>query len=45
MNLVRIGVQRDIAGSKLVLFDHCGHAPQIECAQSFEFALESFLTL
>jgi pimeloyl-ACP methyl ester carboxylesterase len=37
-------IQRGIAGAKLVVFDHCGHAPQIECPKPFESALEEFLS-
>ncbi len=32
-----------IAGSQLIVLDHCGHEPQVECPQAFESALESFL--
>jgi 2-hydroxy-6-oxonona-2,4-dienedioate hydrolase len=44
-----IGVERaekfhdGIAGSKLVVFDQCGHAPQIEKAEEFNKALLDFL--
>jgi len=35
--------QRDIAGSKLVVIDKCGHMPQVECAQDLDGALLRFL--
>jgi pimeloyl-ACP methyl ester carboxylesterase len=35
---------RGIPGAKLVAFDHCGHAPQLECPKAFESAVENFLT-
>ena len=34
---------KDIAGSKLVVFDQCGHAPNIEKAGEFNAALLKFL--
>jgi pimeloyl-ACP methyl ester carboxylesterase len=37
-------MQRAIPGAKLVVLDHCGHAPQLECSKAFETALENFLT-
>jgi pimeloyl-ACP methyl ester carboxylesterase len=37
-------MQRGIAGAKLVVFDHCGHGPMIECPRPFVSALENFLT-
>jgi pimeloyl-ACP methyl ester carboxylesterase len=37
-------MQRGIAGAKLIVFDHCGHGPMIECPRAFETALENFLT-
>ena len=35
--------QRGITGSRLAVLDHCGHAPELECPQAFERALEDFL--
>jgi pimeloyl-ACP methyl ester carboxylesterase len=35
---------KDIAGSKLVVFDQCGHAPNFEKAAEFNVALMKFLT-
>ena len=35
---------RDIAGSKLVVFDQCGHVPQIEKAAEFNAAVLKFLS-
>ncbi|HKR10650.1 MAG TPA: alpha/beta hydrolase [Pyrinomonadaceae bacterium] len=35
---------KDIAGSKLIVFDHCGHAPNLEKAAEFNAALLKFLT-
>lgn len=35
---------KDIAGSKLVVFDQCGHVPNIEKAGEFNAALLKFLT-
>jgi len=37
-------LQRGIAGAKLAVLDHCGHAPMIECPKPFVSALENFLT-
>ena len=34
---------QDIAGSELVVLDHCGHVPMLECAQPFNAALLKFL--
>ncbi len=34
---------KDIAGAQLVVFDHCGHVPQVECAAPFNTALMKFL--
>jgi pimeloyl-ACP methyl ester carboxylesterase len=34
---------KDIAGSKLVVFDQCGHVPNIEKSMEFNAALVSFL--
>jgi pimeloyl-ACP methyl ester carboxylesterase len=36
-------MQRGIADAKLVVLDHCGHGPMIECPGPFESALENFL--
>jgi pimeloyl-ACP methyl ester carboxylesterase len=33
----------DIAGSQLVILDHCGHIPQFECAAKFNETLLKFL--
>ena len=33
----------DIAGSKTVILDQCGHVPQMECAAPFNAALLDFL--
>jgi pimeloyl-ACP methyl ester carboxylesterase len=33
----------EIAGSQMVILDHCGHVPQIECAVPFNTALLKFL--
>jgi pimeloyl-ACP methyl ester carboxylesterase len=33
----------DIAGSQLLVLDHCGHVPQLECGQPFNAALLKFL--
>ena len=33
----------EIAGSETVIFDHCGHVPQIECSGPFNAALLKFL--
>ena len=33
----------DIAGSQMVILDHCGHIPQFECAAKFNEALLKFL--
>jgi pimeloyl-ACP methyl ester carboxylesterase len=35
---------RDIAGSKLVIFDQCGHVPQVEKAGEFNAAVLKFLS-
>lgn len=35
---------KEIAGSELVMFDHCGHIPQLECAGPFNAALLKFLS-
>ena len=35
---------KDIAGSKLIVFDQCGHAPNLEKAAEFNAALLKFLT-
>lgn len=35
--------KREIAGSRLLIFDKCGHVPQIEKAADFNSALLSFL--
>ena len=35
---------KDIAGSKLVVFDECGHAPSLEKAAEFNAAVIKFLT-
>jgi pimeloyl-ACP methyl ester carboxylesterase len=32
-----------IPGARLIVIDHCGHEPQVECPQAFEDALEGFL--
>lgn len=34
---------KEITGSSLVILDHCGHVPQIECAVPFNTALLNFL--
>jgi 2-hydroxy-6-oxonona-2,4-dienedioate hydrolase len=34
----------EIAGSELVILDHCGHVPQFECAAPFNEALVKFLS-
>jgi pimeloyl-ACP methyl ester carboxylesterase len=34
---------KDIAGAQLVVFDNCGHVPQVECAIPFNAALMKFL--
>jgi pimeloyl-ACP methyl ester carboxylesterase len=34
---------QDIAGSELLVLDHCGHVPMLECAQPFNAALLKFL--
>jgi pimeloyl-ACP methyl ester carboxylesterase len=34
---------KDIAGSEMVILDHCGHIPQFECAAPFNEALLKFL--
>jgi 2-hydroxy-6-oxonona-2,4-dienedioate hydrolase len=34
---------QDIAGSEMVVMDHCGHVPMLECAQPFNAALLKFL--
>lgn len=34
---------KEIAGSELVMLDHCGHIPQFECAGPFNAALLKFL--
>jgi len=36
-------LNEDIAGSQLVVLDHCGHVPQVECAGPFNAALVKFL--
>ena len=33
----------DIPGARLVVLDHCGHRPQIECAPAFNAAVKPFL--
>jgi 2-hydroxy-6-oxonona-2,4-dienedioate hydrolase len=35
--------KREIAGSQLVVFDKCGHSPQVECAADFNAAVLKFL--
>lgn len=35
---------KDIAGSKLVVFDHCGHVPNVEKAMEFNAAVINFLS-
>lgn len=37
-------LSQDIAGSELVILDHCGHVPQIECAEPTNAALLKFLS-
>jgi len=34
----------EIPGSEIVIFDHCGHVPQLECAAPFNTALMKFLS-
>jgi 2-hydroxy-6-oxonona-2,4-dienedioate hydrolase len=34
----------EIAGSEMVILDHCGHIPQFECAAPFNAALLKFLS-
>lgn len=34
----------EIAGAELVILDHCGHVPQLECAAPFNEALVKFLS-
>jgi pimeloyl-ACP methyl ester carboxylesterase len=36
-------LNQDIAGSQMVVLEHCGHVPQIECAGPFNAALTKFL--
>jgi 2-hydroxy-6-oxonona-2,4-dienedioate hydrolase len=36
---------KDIAGSQIVILDHCGHIPQVECAAPFNAALLKFLAV
>jgi len=33
----------EIAGSEIVILDHCGHVPQLECSGPFNAALIRFL--
>ena len=35
---------KEIAGSEMVILDHCGHVPQFECAAPFNEALVKFLS-
>jgi 2-hydroxy-6-oxonona-2,4-dienedioate hydrolase len=35
---------KEIAGSEIVILDHCGHVPQFECAAPFNEALVKFLS-
>jgi 2-hydroxy-6-oxonona-2,4-dienedioate hydrolase len=44
--LVQFGERfnKEIAGSQLLVFDQCGHVPQVECAAVFNAALLKFLT-
>jgi pimeloyl-ACP methyl ester carboxylesterase len=35
---------KEIAGSEMVILDHCGHVPQFECAAPFNEAVVKFLT-
>ncbi|HEY9285923.1 MAG TPA: alpha/beta fold hydrolase [Pyrinomonadaceae bacterium] len=35
--------KREIVGSRLVVFDNCGHGPQFECAADFNAAVLKFL--
>jgi len=35
---------KEIAGSQMVVLDHCGHVPQFECAGKFNEALVKFLS-
>jgi len=35
---------KEIPGSEIVIFDHCGHVPQLECASPFNAALLKFLS-
>ncbi|HYL38760.1 MAG TPA: alpha/beta hydrolase [Bryobacteraceae bacterium] len=36
-------MSKEIAGSSMVILDHCGHVPQLECAVPFDTALMKFL--
>ena len=37
-------LHKEIAGSQMVVLDHCGHVPQLECAGPFNKALATFIT-
>ncbi len=37
-------LNKEIAGSQMVVLDHCGHVPQLECAGPFIKALTTFIT-
>ena len=37
-------LNKDVAGSKLVVFDQCGHIPNLEKAAEFNAAVIKFLT-
>ena len=36
-------MKNEIAGSEMVVLDHCGHVPQFECAVPVNTALLKFL--
>ncbi len=36
-------LHQDIAGSEMVVLEHCGHVPQLECGSAFNAALDKFL--